>query len=110
MPGAWTASAQRASSRRRASESRPRASARWIVSGLLRLAVETGIACGAPAPVARMQTVPSGQSGSIRRDAVLPQVLEVERPQQLGDLALTGLGHVVHVGAHPHHVVLGSPE
>src|SRR3954471_7609109 len=106
-PAASTVSAQRRSSRRRASDSRRSASARWMVASPLRTAVETGIACGGPAAVERTATVPSGHSGSIGGDAVLPQVLEVERPQQLADLALAGVGHVIDVGAQVHDIVLG---
>ena len=40
----------------------------------------------------------------------LAQVLEVERPQQVGDLALAGVGDVVDVCAQPHHVVLRLVE
>src|SRR3954452_20768704 len=106
-PAATRVSAQRGSSRRRASDSRRSASARWIVVSPLRTAVETGMAWGAPAAVDRTATVPSGQSGSIGGDAVLPQVLEVERTQQLGDLALARIGHVVEVRAEAQDVVVG---
>src|SRR3954447_16248044 len=97
--------AQRGSCRSRASESRRCASARWMAASPPRVAVETGIAWG-PA-VESTATVPSGQSGSIRGDAVLPEVVEVERAHQLADLALARVAHVVEVGAQPHDVVLG---
>ena len=42
-----------------------------------------------------------------RGDAVLAQVLEVERPHQVADLALAGVGHVVEVRAQPQDVVIG---
>ena len=64
-PAASTVSAQRGSSRRRASDSRRSASASRIVSGPAAIAVETGIACGAPAPVERIATVPGSQAGSM---------------------------------------------
>ena len=64
-PAARTVSAQRGSSRSRASDSRRSASASRIASGPAAIAVETGIACGAPAPVERIATVPGSQAGSI---------------------------------------------
>ena len=63
-PAARIVSAQRGSSRSRASDSRRNASANRTVSGPVRTAVETGIACGSPAPVDSTATVPSGHSGS----------------------------------------------
>src|SRR5215204_3781993 len=102
MPAARMVRAQRGWSRRRASESRLWASARWTVASPLRVAVETGIACG-PA-VESTATVPSGQSGS--GDAVLPQVLEVVGPHQVADLALAGIADVVEVRAQAQHVVV----
>ena len=44
---------------------------------------------------------------SARLDVVLAQVLEVERPQHLGDLAPAGVGDVVGVGAEAQDVGLG---
>src|SRR3954470_18782318 len=98
MPAARIVTTQRGSSRRRASESRVWASAKWIARSPPRTAVETGMACG-PA-VESTATVPAGHSGSIGGgDAVLAQVLQVERPHQVADLALAGVAHVVEVGA-----------
>ena len=60
LPAASTVTAQRGSSRSRASDSRRSASASASSRGPRRTAVETGIACGSPAPVESTATVPSG--------------------------------------------------
>src|SRR5262249_42366635 len=57
-------SAQRGSRRRRASDSRPTASAISARRGPALTAADTGIAWGAPPPVERTATVPSFHSGS----------------------------------------------
>src|SRR4051812_7143743 len=62
---ARTTSAARGSMRSRASDSRDRARPSSATTGAARIAAETGIACGAPPPVARTVTVPDGHSGSI---------------------------------------------
>ena len=59
-PAARIVSAQRGSSRSRASDSRRSASANRPRAAPARTAVETGIACGSPAPVESTATVPVG--------------------------------------------------
>ena len=63
-----------------------------------------------PAPVLSGRGSPAGcaarSPGAIcsrRRDAVLPQVVEVERAQQLGHLAATGVRQVVEMSPHGRH-------
>lgn len=63
-PAAITVTAQRGSSLNLASDPREWASANASSIGPRRTAVDTGIACGAPAPVLSTATVPSGHSGS----------------------------------------------
>src|SRR3954470_20433555 len=72
-PAAMTVSAQRGSRRSRASVSRRAASARSTRRGPARTAVETGMACGAPPPVASTQTVPGAQSGSSVMGVMVPR-------------------------------------
>src|SRR3954468_10331771 len=56
-----------------------------------------------------MGTYPT-RRGSVRCHAVLLEVLQVERAQQIGDLALPGVGDVVDVGADLHDVRVGLVE
>src|SRR3954465_13761940 len=74
FPAARMVTAQRGSSRNRASDSRPSASAIASSRGPRRTAVETGIACGSPAPVESTATVPAGHEGNSCMIARLPPV------------------------------------
>ena len=71
-----------------------------VVAGAWAAVEVDSARCSAPSPEPR-------PAYSARRDLVLAQVLEVERPQHLGDLALAGVGDVVGVGAEAQDVGLG---
>src|SRR4051794_9482263 len=95
LPAARTVTAQRGSSRSRASDSRRSASASTSSRGPRRTAVETGIACGSPAPVDSTATVPAGQEGSSSMPARLAAVeargLFLQQPVRAFELLVGGL-------------------